>query len=236
MGAVAVMIALAACTNDRGGLSRSSLSEFSNEPSVVAKAVACSSEELSRFEAPDVESIDLDRESLPRGLYLATLAEMLLEKKAESAPVRLLVREIPGGKQDAEIICSENVGKLGSAFEMAITGVVKFESGAASQGSSQGLSQGTNFQQGMSQGSNIITRVTSRQFYVYVKGAEHGVILSNPKTAARSTNLKQALADSGSVGQITKLDERHYLLKFTREREGVRARLLVQLELIPQPE
>lgn len=171
----------------------------------------CSPEDLAAFEIPDSDPIDLDREMLPRGLYLATVSEMILEKKSEQVPVRLIVRESASGKLNRDVVCAEGVSRLGSDFEMAITGAVKFETGNTTQGG----------------------ELTLRQFQVFTDKGDYGVVVSTPKAAARGLNLKQAMSGS-AVGQLFKIDDRNYVLRFTREKDGVRARLQVRLEFIPQ--
>lgn len=206
---------LGACSVDTPSNESGVVKALAAPPSaaVTAKAdtSACQPEELAAFDKVSGDEVDLERESLPRGLYLATVSEMLLEKKGEP-PVRLLVREVPGGKHQGDIVCSENFDRLGELFEMSITGVVKFETVTNPQGAG----------------------LTSRQFFMFSNQADNGVVLSNPKLADQNRTFKQVVTSPASAAQLYRLNERHYLLKSVRERDGVRVRLMIHLEMIPQ--
>ncbi len=178
-------------------------------------AVACAADDFALFENTDGDVVDLDRETLPRGLFLATLAEMAIEKKAEgSTPARLIVREVSGGK-GAEITCADGIERLGPDFEMALTGLVKFETTLKPAGSG----------------------FTSRQFFFFQDKDGYGVVLSNPKHLISSLNrqqpvdLRQILRASPASPQLLRVSDRAYLLKYTRERDGVRGYLLIHLAL-----
>jgi hypothetical protein len=206
---------MAACTGERNAnIKATELSLGAKAATTTAAAVACSTEELAAFERNDGEVIDLDRESLPRGLFLATASEMLIEKKSDAGAARALIREVIGGK-GAEISCSENVEKLGQDFDMVMTGLVKFETTERPLGSG----------------------FVSRQFFFFQDKNGYGVVLSNPKPTSQSldqtTDLRKYLRGGVPAGQLVRLSERAYLLRYLRERDGVRARLLVRLELIP---
>lgn len=208
-------LGLSACTNDRSTASSTThLTALSG--SEKAKSVGgdgCVAEELAEFDRVEGEVVDLERDTLPRGIFLATESEMLLEKPAASdkkpeTSARILVREVTGGKRDAEIACSENAERFSEGFEMSISGLVKFDTVANPAGGD----------------------FTSRQFYVFADRKGRGVVVSNSKLLGRERSLKQLL----STGQFIRLDDRHYLVKTMRERDGSRARLIVRLELIPQ--
>lgn len=210
------LIGLAACTPDKSGSSELSgsqrdLAAITTKVSTVS--TGCSAEEAALFESIDGEPIDLDRDPLPRGFYLATVTEVLLEKRAEGSPIRLRVREVPGTKMNREIVCSENTGRLDPEFEMAISGVVKFDTSSSLQG--------TNF--------------TTRQFHIFRdrEKNDYGVVVSTPVASAASMNLKQALTGS-AIGQLFRQEDKSYVMKFSRERDGYRMTMIVRLEFVPQ--
>lgn len=205
---------LAACTPDSLN-SEEARAAAALTTKVSTVQAGCSAEDLAAFDQTEGEAIDADRDALPRGFFLATSTEVFLEKKADGAPVRLRVREVPGGKMSREIVCSENTDRLESDFEMAITGLVKFDTSMPETGVSY----------------------TSRQFHIFSDKNEdksgYGVVVSTPTISARAGSLKQAFPGS-SIGQLFRLDERNYLLKFYRERESYRLQMIVRLEFIPQ--
>jgi hypothetical protein len=208
---VASVLMMAACTGEKNSaLKAAELGVNAKAVASTASNIACSSEDLAVFDRNDGEVIDLDRESLPRGLFLATASEMLIEKKTDTGSARALVREVIGGK-GAEITCSEAVEKFGQDFDMVMTGLVKFETTEKSLGSG----------------------FVSRQFFFFQDKNGYGVVLSNPKPSAQNNDLKKYLRGGVPVGQLVRMSDRSYLLKYMRERDGVRARLLVRLELVP---
>jgi hypothetical protein len=216
-----VVLGLGACSVDNSGEHSQELSLASVAPTVLAQAPGaektrsandpCQPDELAAFDRTEGEEFDLEREVLPRGLYLATISEMLLEKKGEP-PTRMLIREIPGGKQQGEVLCAENLDRLGDSFDLSLSGVVKFETMTDTRGAD----------------------LTLRQFTVFSSAKGHGAVITNPKLASRDKTLKSTLTSPLSSGQLSRIDDRHFMLKFIRERDGVRARLQIRLELIPQ--
>ncbi len=199
---------LLACTNERR--MEAPLETSPGSAKATSRTVSCSAEDLATFDRPEGEVLDLDREPLPKGLYLANLSEMLVERKLESGAVaRLLARELQGSK-NGEIICSENMEKL-APFDLAIMGLVKFDTSVNPAGES----------------------FTARQFYVFSDRNGHGVILSNPELGNRGQDLKRFLTTGMARGQFVRLTDRQYLLRFVREREGARIRLSIRLELVP---
>lgn len=180
-------------------------------PNSSTNSLACTSDDLLSFEKPTGEVVDLAREVLPKGLYLATLSEVFLEKKAEGLPsVKFVAREVPGSR-NGEIICAENFEKVGPDFDLAIMGLVKFETTKNAMGE--------NF--------------TARQFYVFSDRGGYGVILSNPEVVSKDQDLKRFLNSGMSRGQLVRLSDRDYVLRMSRERDGVRVRLAIRLELVP---
>lgn len=204
---------LPACTGDKSGAlseTKSAVSGIAKVAQTPATNVTCASEELQAFERQDGEVLDLERENLPRGLFLAKASELLIEKKSESSFARAIVREVIGGK-GAEIACAEGIENLGPDFDMAISGLVKFDTTERPQGSD----------------------FVSRQFFFYQDRTGYGVVLSNPRLASQSVDLKRQIRSGSAMAQLVRLSPRGYLLKYQRERDGVRARLFVHLELIP---
>jgi hypothetical protein len=206
------ILGLSACTNDKSA-SVSPTQVTSLAAAEKAKGnEACAAEDLVDFERAEGEVVDLEHETLPRGIFLATESLMLLEKPAVAgktdAPTRLLVREMTGEKLDAEIVCSENTERLADGFDISVSGVVKFDTVSTAAGAD----------------------FTSRQFYVYADKNGRGVVVSNSKLMGRERALKQLIAG----GQFVRLDDRHFVVKTSRERDGAKARLQIKLELIPQ--
>jgi hypothetical protein len=214
---LALSLLFVACTSERRGLESetSVAAKPIGSQSVGANSQSCTSIDLSSFEKPAGEVIDLNREALPKGLYLATLSEVFLEKKSEKqiegAPVvRFLAREVAGSR-NGEIVCSENIEKVGPDFDLAIMGLVKFDTSRNPNGDD----------------------FTARQFYVFSDRSGYGVILSNPEIASKEHDLKKFLNSGMSRGQLVRLSEREYALRMVRERDGVRVRLSIRLELVP---
>ena len=210
--------AFAACTNDPhalrtttaglNGVSRTgAFSTYAK--SSQATAPVCTPELLMGFEKSEGEVVDLDHQTLPRGLYLATLSEVLLEKKIDaSTEVRLLAQEVPGSR-NGEILCSENMDKLLPQFDITITGLMKFDTSVHALGD----------------------QFTARQFYVFSDPSGHGVVLSNPDLGSTGQDLRRFLNSGPARGQIYRISEREYQLRLFRERDGARVRLLIRLEL-----
>jgi hypothetical protein len=222
-GLLVIGLGCTGCTSGRSGSAGQVKASQTAGIATTSKSVAgglvteaCTTEDFAPFEHTDGEVVDLDRESLPRGLFLATLAEMAIEKKTEgsSVPARLIVREVSGGK-GAEINCADGIERLGSDFEMALTGLVKFETTQKPEGSG----------------------FTSRQFFFFQDKDGYGVVLSNPKhligslSRQQPVDLRQILRASPASPQLLRVNDRSYLLKYTRERDGVRGYLLIHLAL-----
>lgn len=204
---------LSACTGADSNFAREGV--LSNSPNKLMEshsADGCDAGAMALLaQNSSGEPIELGAQELPRGLFLATMSELLLEKRDESAAVRLLVREVPGDKR-GQIICSENLERLGENFEMSIAGLVKF----------------TTIERPLGDG------FVARQFYVYANGDQRGVILSNQRPTITDMDLRYWMSSGVSEGELRRLDDRTYLMKFIRERDGVVARLAVQLEYFPQ--
>lgn len=216
----AIFIALAGCTSGKDGVPSSQIKSPNANELIAAKsvagggmAIACNAEDFVSFERLEGEVIDFEREGLPRGLFLATLAEMAIEKKGEPQPTRLIVRETTGGK-GAEVACADGLDRLGTDFEMVITGLVKFDTKEKPEG----------------------TGFTSRQFFFFQDKAGYGVVFSNPKHLVSGLNrrpldLRQILRTSPGSPQLVRINDRAYILRYAKERDGVRGYLLVHLNL-----
>jgi hypothetical protein len=142
-------------------------------------------------------------------MFLASNIEMLIERKSETGSMsRVLLREAVAGK-NAEIVCSEGVEKFGPDFEMALSGLAKFETSEKSPP----------------------TGFVLRQFFFFQNRAGHGLIVSNPGLANSAVDLKKILQHHGAT-QLIRLGEKSYQVKYLRERDGVRARMLIHLDVI----
>lgn len=210
---VLLLSALAACTPEQSSRSLNRAHDPVATKSVVGltAAVACHADDWARFERPLGEPVDLERENLPRGLFLAALTEMRIEKKAEvGGATRVIVREESGGKS-AEIVCAEGLGNLGVDFEMALTGLVKFKTTERPEGDD----------------------FTSRQFFFFQDKDGYGAVLSNPKqlSSRAPLDLRKLLRASVASPQLFRTSDRSYVLKYSRERDGIRGQLLVYLEV-----
>lgn len=215
-----IFIAATGCTAGKGGGQTAQIKSQQANELIAAKsiagggmAVACNPEDFATFERVDGEALDLERETLPRGLFLATLAEMAIEKKGEPLPTRLIVREATAGK-GAEIACADGLDRLGNDFEMVLTGLVKFDTKEKPEGSG----------------------LTSRQFFFFQDKSGYGVVFSNPKHLVNGLNrvpldLRQILRASPASPQLFRVSDRAYVLKYAKEREGVRGYLLIHLML-----
>lgn len=205
---------LMGCTPEKAGTqaSKSGDTLVSSKSMVgLTSTVVCNADDFTRFERPAGEPVDLDREALPRGVFLATQAEMLIEKKSDAAPAtRVIVREENVGK-GGEIVCAEGLERLGTDFEMALSGLVKFETKEKPEGSG----------------------FVSRQFFFFQDKDGYGVVLSNPKQLSSRTpvDLRKLLRASPAAPQLYRNNDRSYTLRYARERDGVRGQLLVHLEV-----
>lgn len=217
---IAISICLLACTAEKSPLSVT--------PGEVQKAVAginaeptCAHEDLSFFTRKNLgEVIDLDNEVLPRGLFLASLSELLIEKRPETGEesqgssegkARVLIREVVGSGRGAEIRCAENVEKFGAEFGLTMTGLVKFETLNRPTGSGFAL----------------------RQFFFFQDRSGYGVVVSNPKLTSPIFDLRKLIRGGVAPGQLIRTGDRNYVLRYSRELEGgVRARLIIHLDLI----
>ena len=207
--------AFAACTNSAGSLmttTSSNVSTPSFKSAAITPTINCMNDQVVEFGKPEGELLDLDREPLAKGLYLASVSQLMLEKRIDgtSDVARLMAREVAGTKI-GEILCTENMEKLTSDFDMSITGLIKFDTGTNPNGDS----------------------FTARQFYVFSDQRGRGVVLSNPDLGARAQDLKRFLSTGVARGQFYRLNDRAYMLRFVREREGARILLTIRLDLIP---
>jgi hypothetical protein len=184
---------------------------------VQAKALdtphACAPEDLAIFDRQGDGQVGekVDLEALPRGLYLATVSDMLLEKQSDTnlPNPRVLIRDVPGSK-GGEVICNENLEGFGHDFQMSVTGIVKFDTTTNPHGAD----------------------FTARQFYFYSDKNSQGVVLSHP-TFSSPLELRKLVEGRNSVVRFNRLADKSYLMSFTRRKaNGVRARLLVHLELV----
>jgi hypothetical protein len=171
----------------------------------------CSQEDLAAFDRNEGTLVDLDREDLPKGLFLASVSEMLIEKRGDSGQMiqtRLVLSE-QAGDADPQVVCAENPEKLGIDFQTAISAVVKFDT--------RGFTQGTG--------------LTTRQFFVHTDRSGYGAIFSTPRNQS-TTNIKQALSNSNALFQVFKTGENELMIKYMRERDGIRTRLLTRLQIV----
>ena len=212
ISAIAALISLmsVACTGERGSQLATS-GDFATQKAVdgTGAQAICHPDEYQNFERVGGYVVDLDRDQLPRGLFLASASELLIEKKGEPH-TRVLIREAVGGK-GAEIRCAENVDRLGPEFDLTMTGLVKFET------AENPLGKG----------------FTLRQFFFFQDRTGFGVVMSNPKLSSPVFDLRKLVRGGLAPGQLVRTGERSYLLRYSREREGgIRARLIVHLDLI----
>lgn len=247
LGVVSLMAVTGCTAGDRvnPAASLEKASEVSVAPALKSLVDAgplplCRSEDLLPFDRIDGDIIDLDQENLPRGIYLARVSEMLVEKKNEGqSPSRILVREINSSQgslavaKGAEVICAENLERFGTDFESSLNGLVKFEVNDKSTASSAG-------------GGSIF-----RQYYFFQDPTGYGVVISNTRrplnlTAAASNAVgvghqlnvhplveaKKLLQEGPSAPQIIRVSDHEYVLKYIRDREGARTTLMIHLDLI----
>ena len=208
-------LSIAACTNNSGSLTTtpgSSAITPSLKTTGTTPTVNCTSDQVAEFEKPEGELLDLDHEPLVKGLYLASVSQLMMEKRIDGSTdvARLMAREVAGTKI-GEILCTENMEKLTGDFDMSITGLIKFDTGVNPNGDS----------------------FTARQFYVFSDQRGRGVVLSNPDLGTRAQDLKRFLSTGVARGQFYRLNDRSYMLRFIRERYGARILLTIRLDLIP---
>lgn len=178
----------------------------------LAASGGCGVEDILPFDRTDGEVIDLTHESLPRGLFLGHHSEFLIEKKAEGGVARVLVREAVGGK-NADVVCADNLEKIPpEGIDISITGLVKFDTTENPLG----------------------VNLTHRQFFFYQDKTGFGAILSNPKSTAAAVMMdnKKPFNLPGQTVQLIRLADKSYQLKYFRERDGIRARLIVHFETV----
>lgn len=202
-----VAAGIVGCTSARNEAGLPSANDSSAKAVGSAK---CSSDDVASFEKSEGTLVDLEREEIPKGLYLAAQSTLLVEKKFDGATgaARFMVREEPG-KSEAKVICAENPERLGPEMQTAVAAVVKFDTSVSNQ--SRGL--------------------TTRQFLAFVGKNGYGVVLSTAKNEA-AIDLKTALANSNAVTQIFKLSERSFAIRYFRERDGVKTRVLTRFDLV----
>jgi hypothetical protein len=206
--ALALLLLTSACTGDRP-----TIASAGHDPNTKTSAHSrgCTAEDLASFERLEGEPVLAEKDEMPRGLYLAAVSEVLVEKKtADDLPIaRILAREVPGSN-NAQIVCSDNVSLFGNEFEMTVTGLVKFDIGLDRRGSG----------------------LVARQFYVFAGHDRHGVILSNADPYALSEGVSGFLKNGNAHGQLVRSTDDLYTLRFTREREGSSARMIVRLDKV----
>lgn len=200
-----------ACTNEPRATLNAEATVNAVSPESKAKATAtCAPEMAKSFADTEGVFLDLDREALPKGLYLATLSELLLVKKSDGGKTgRLIAREMIGSRA-SEILCAENMEAFGDDFNLALLAPVKFD-----------LSE-----------SPEAGKLTVRQFYVFSDKNGRGLILSNPELDRRGQDLKTFLNSGASRGRIVRYSDRQYAIRLTREQDGARALLLIRLDLV----
>lgn len=200
-----------ACTAEKSPLTASSGEGLQKAVAGTNAEPTCVHEDLSLFNRKNLgEVIDLDNEVLPRGLFLASRSELLIEKRGEGA-ARVLIREIVGSGRGAEIRCAENVEKFGTEFGLTMTGLVKFETLNRPTGSGFAL----------------------RQFFFFQDPSGYGVVVSNPQLTSPIFDLRKLIRGGVAPGQLIRTSDRTYIIRYARELEGgVRARLIIHLDLI----
>jgi hypothetical protein len=205
------VILLGACTGQIAEI------DEPREPSLLKlsenKIDGCAEERISSFELQFSEVVHLEKGELPKGLYLASGAEFLVEKRASNGDVvaRMIAREeatAGRGRAGSEIVCTDHVDHFGVDFEMAITGLVKFDTSLDPLGGG----------------------LVARQFYAFANEDQHGVILVNAAAGLRSESLADFLRNGSAEGEIRKLSEGRYVLRFTKRRGDHYAKMLVHLE------
>ena len=205
--ALVALAALTNCTND----TNTSLN-VAREPS-ASKAVAhvaCTNEDLAPFLKLEATPVEVDK--VPEGLFLASVSEMLVEASDDAGSVsRVLYRENAGksaGRSAAEIICSNGTEKLGTAseIEFVMKGLVKFS-------------------------PNSAEAPTLRQYFFHADATGIGAVFSNPRSITKAQSLREHLRTSG--GQLLKLGETKYALRYVSARDRARASLLILLDYIP---
>lgn len=211
---------LLACTGEKNpsgnfkssGPSALSAKDESLKGKLTSETSQCSVENVAHFDSAEGETIDLTRDQMPRGLYLAQYSEFIIEKKSETGIARAIFRESAGAKS-AEVICADSFERVPpEAIDIAMTGLVKFDL--------SGNSSGVGF--------------TQRQFFFYQNKSGFGANFSNPKSLLNSgsIDLKRFLSAQAPLIQVVRLSDKLFLLKYSRETEGVRGRLHIHLELI----
>ncbi len=209
--AAVLFLSQSACTTEK--------SPFSIDEAAVRKVAAdvnvesiCAREDLRWFVSESGHEVDLENETLPRALFLASEADLLIEKRTVDGGVsRVMIREVFGGGRGPEIRCAEKVEGFGSQFGMTMTGLVKFDTLNRPTGSGFAL----------------------RQFFFYQDHSGYGVVVSNPQLTSPIFDLRKLVRGGVAPGKLIRTGERSYLLRYLRTREdGVRASLLIRLELI----
>lgn len=199
----------AACTNDPHAMTEQGATAATTKSKASVVTRACTNEMLASFADHSGVVLDLEREALPKGLYLATLSELQLVKKESDVTGRLIAREV-SGTRTGEILCAENMTVFGDDFSLALLGPVKVDT---SQDSSH-------------------ENLTVRQFYVFADKNGHGMVLSNPELDRRGQDLKAFLNTGASRGQIVRYSNRQYAIRLSRDQDGAQARLLIRLDLV----
>jgi hypothetical protein len=197
------------------------------ESAVATKASSgCSADDASLFDRQEGEIVESD--SLPSGLFVASKIELLLEKSELGSPssppvdptvatgpvstgARVIIREVIGSDKGAEIACSEGIEKFGHDFEMSMIGLVKFDTTARAEGS--GFIQ--------------------RQIFFFQNKDGFGAVVSNPglaiQHAASPLSLRHILHRGAAT--LERLSATTYRLKYTRDRNGVRAKMVILLDV-----
>jgi hypothetical protein len=213
---ILALMLLMACSNQKPTEIATSGEAEAAKSITEAEYLPCAQVELAALSRPEGVVVDFEKENLPKGLFLASRSELLIEKLGDATTVppqpgaHVLIREIHGGK-DAEIKCADGVERLGTDFDLTLTGPVKFETSTHPWGSGFVL----------------------RQFFFFLNRKGYGAVISNPKPGATVVDLRRLLREGVTPGQLFRVNDHAFVIRYVREREsGVRATLSIRLDRI----
>lgn len=193
------------CSGDQNGLSRTPASQAKAKLSgTQVSAVSNCTEQVARFDSTqNLEPIEAAQ--LPQGFLLYSSAEVLIQSKSKPE-THMVAREVRSGKGvKTGVSCANQLVGETISLDANIKGLTKIEILSSEQ-----------------------TRVTARQFQMYMNERARGMVSLNPRSQVRPMKtLADYLTYAGPKTRIFKAADGKYVLQVEREDGDARIELLV---------
>jgi hypothetical protein len=177
-----------------------------------AQIPGCTPEAFAKFEGFKGDPVDID--ALPRGYFLYSEADFLVESSSDKGAFSAVVRETPARshkeKIKAEISCADHIASLGSDFTFAMTGLVKITNTFG----------------------HPEIELTQRQYSI-AKDAQHLQAVAM-KVSNSAESLKSFMQAQGSQSRLLKTGDRTYELHLVNDRVKSRGDLLIKFDFTPE--